>query len=58
MGKSLESMKAACSDSPISPERMSVRFEDDEETRKASGYDDATYKTIFDDIEQEDAKVR
>ncbi|OCT49768.1 hypothetical protein CLCR_07105 [Cladophialophora carrionii] len=38
------------------PERMSVRYENDEETRKASGYRDATYKIIFDTLEDEQAK--
>lgn len=35
------------------PERMSTRFEDDEEAREASGFADSTYKTIFDRIERE-----
>ncbi|KAK5945806.1 hypothetical protein PMZ80_003014 [Knufia obscura] len=35
------------------PERMSVRYEDDEETRRASGFGDSTYATIFDRIERE-----
>ncbi|OAL29118.1 hypothetical protein AYO22_02555 [Fonsecaea multimorphosa] len=34
------------------PERMSVRYENDEDARKASGYSEATYKTIFDDLER------
>ncbi|EXJ91070.1 hypothetical protein A1O1_04177 [Capronia coronata CBS 617.96] len=35
------------------PERMSPRFEADEEARKASGFSDSTYKTIFDHIDRE-----
>ncbi|KAI1620502.1 P-loop containing nucleoside triphosphate hydrolase protein [Exophiala viscosa] len=34
------------------PERMSVRYEKDEETRKASGFNNSTYKSIFDQIEE------
>ena len=36
---------------------MSPRFEDDEETRNASGYGDATYKAIFETLEPEQNKV-
>ncbi|KAL2431943.1 hypothetical protein ABEF95_003927 [Exophiala dermatitidis] len=35
------------------PERMSSRFENDEEARKASGFSDSTYKTIFDQIDRQ-----
>ncbi|KAH0837563.1 hypothetical protein AYO21_05051 [Fonsecaea monophora] len=38
------------------PERMSVRYENDEDARNASGYRDSTYKTIFDRLEHEGAK--
>ncbi|KIW85046.1 hypothetical protein Z517_00434 [Fonsecaea pedrosoi CBS 271.37] len=38
------------------PERMSVRYENDEDARNASGYRDSTYKTIFDRLEHERAK--
>ena len=40
------------------PERMSSRFAEDEETRKASGFSNTTYKTVFDRIEREGAEVR
>ncbi|KAL6252636.1 hypothetical protein RBB50_000355 [Rhinocladiella similis] len=35
------------------PERMSVRYENDDEARKATGFTDSTYKTIFDRLERE-----
>lgn len=35
------------------PERLSVRYENDEEARKASGFGDSTYATIFDRLERE-----
>ena len=37
---------------------MSLRYEDDEETRKASGFFDSTYGTIFDRLENEETQVR
>jgi len=39
------------------PERMSSRYEDDEEARKTSGFSDSTYKTIFDRLEREGSEV-
>ncbi|KAK5275660.1 hypothetical protein LTR40_012689, partial [Exophiala xenobiotica] len=35
------------------PERMSMRYENDEEARRATGFSNSTYKTIFDRLEQE-----
>ncbi|KPI42757.1 uncharacterized protein AB675_1995 [Cyphellophora attinorum] len=35
------------------PERLSSRFENDEETRKGTGFANSTYKTIFDRLERE-----
>ncbi|OKL64405.1 hypothetical protein UA08_01128 [Talaromyces atroroseus] len=35
------------------PERLSERYEDDEEARVASGFSTSTFKTIFDRIERE-----
>ncbi|KIX07310.1 uncharacterized protein Z518_01963 [Rhinocladiella mackenziei CBS 650.93] len=35
------------------PERMSARYEHDEDARKASGFSDSTYKTIFDRLDRE-----
>ena len=40
-----------------SPERMSVRYEDDEETRQSSGFGDFTYQNIFDTLKREADKV-
>lgn len=37
------------------PERMSVRYEDDEEARMTSGFAESTYATIFDRLEREGA---
>jgi hypothetical protein len=39
------------------PERLHERYEDNEEARKASGYADSTYKTIFDRIAAEGSDV-
>lgn len=39
------------------PERLSARYENDEETRLASGFSTSTYKSIFDRIERESAQV-
>lgn len=41
----------------IRPERMSVRYENDEATRTSSNFGESTYKTIFDGIEQAGAEV-
>lgn len=39
------------------PERLSARYENDEEARLASGFSTSTYKTIFDRIESEATEV-
>lgn len=39
------------------PERLSSRYEHDEKARLASGFSTSTYKTVFDRIESEAAKV-
>lgn len=39
------------------PERMSVRYEDDEEARKASGFGESTYATIFERLDREETEV-
>jgi len=36
---------------------MSVRYEDDEEARKASGFAESTYATIFERLEREGSEV-
>ena len=46
------------SDTPVSPERMSIRYENEQEARKASGYGDSTYKSIFDHLEEQEVEVR
>ncbi|EXJ92691.1 hypothetical protein A1O3_01243 [Capronia epimyces CBS 606.96] len=38
------------------PERLSARFEADEDTRKASGFSESTYKTIFDRLDREESE--
>lgn len=38
------------------PERMSIRY--DEEARKASGFAESTYATIFEQLEKEGSEVR
>ena len=40
------------------PERMSERFENDEEERTRAGFSDSTYQTILDRFEKEGAEVR
>lgn len=40
------------------PERLSHRYEEDEEARLASGFSQTTYKTVFDRIERESTEVR
>lgn len=40
------------------PERLSSRYEKDEEGREQSGFTQSTYKTILDRIESEGAEVR
>ncbi len=39
------------------PERLSKRYENDEQARMDSGFEDSTYKTIFDNIEKEEEAV-
>ena len=39
------------------PERLGVRYEDDEEARDRSGFSRTTYRTVFDSIESEVAQV-
>lgn len=40
------------------PERLSSRFEKDENGRVESGFENSTFKTILDRIEKEGAEVR
>lgn len=40
------------------PERLSVRYENDEQARIESGFSQSTFKTIFDRIDQEASEVR
>ena len=40
------------------PERLSERYEDDEESREQSGFAQSTFNTIFERIERERKKVR
>ncbi|KAF1998423.1 hypothetical protein P154DRAFT_495470 [Amniculicola lignicola CBS 123094] len=40
------------------PERLAERYEDDKDARIDSGYADYTYKTIFDEIQKENAEGR
>jgi hypothetical protein len=42
---------------PVRPERMGSRYENDEVTRKASGYSDSTYETIFERLDREGEDV-
>lgn len=37
------------------PERMGRRYENDEEARKSSGFENTTYRTVFDRLEREGA---
>lgn len=39
------------------PERLGPRYENDEAARTESGFNDSTYKTIFDRIERENSEV-
>ncbi len=39
------------------PERLSARFENDEEVRINSGFANSTYKTVMDRIEREGSEV-
>ncbi|KAL9636891.1 MAG: hypothetical protein Q9164_002542 [Protoblastenia rupestris] len=40
------------------PERLSLRFEDDEKGRAESGFSNSTYQTILDRFDRESAEVR
>lgn len=40
------------------PERLSERYENDEEARIKSGFSQSTFKTIFDRIKREASEVR
>lgn len=40
-----------------SPERLSPRYEQNEAERKASGFANSTYKTVFDRFDQEGSEV-
>jgi hypothetical protein len=40
------------------PERLSDRYEKDEKARIKTGFSNATFKTIFDEIEDGNTKVR
>jgi hypothetical protein len=40
------------------PERMSIRYENDEQAREKSGFANSTFKTIFERIEREGKEVR
>lgn len=40
------------------PERLSPRFEEDEQARIKSGFSNSTFQTIFDRFEREGSEVR
>lgn len=40
------------------PERMSLRYEQDEKARLNSGFADSTYKSIFERLEKDAKEVR
>lgn len=40
------------------PERLGERYENDPKGRKESGFEESTFKTIFENIDRESAKVR
>ena len=40
------------------PERLSSRYENDEQTRISSGFSNSTFKTILERIDRESAEVR
>jgi hypothetical protein len=40
------------------PERLAERYESDPQARKESGYEESTYRTIFDRIARENSEVR
>ena len=40
------------------PERLAERYESDPKARKESGYEESTYRTIFDRIARENSEVR
>lgn len=39
------------------PERLGTRYKDDEKARIESGFSEATYKSIFDNIMRENSEV-
>ena len=39
-------------------ERLSRRYEQDEQARKDSGFHESTFQTIFDRLDREDTEVR
>ena len=40
------------------PERLSLRYEEDEKARMESGFGDSTFQTIFDRFDREGSEVR
>ena len=40
------------------PERLGLRYENDENARQESGFANTTYKTVFERLEREGKKVR
>lgn len=40
------------------PERLSERFDDDEDSRNKSGFAKSTYRTVMDRLENDGAEVR
>lgn len=40
------------------PERLSLRFEEDQQTRLTSGFEESTYQTVLNDFEAKSAEVR
>lgn len=40
------------------PERLSSRYENDEEARKGTGFEKSTFKTVLEKIEREGEEVR
>lgn len=39
------------------PERLGARHEDDEQTRKDSGFSETTYKTVFEGLDRDASEV-
>jgi hypothetical protein len=40
------------------PERLNPRYENDVKARLQTGHSDSTFKTVFDNMEQDNIKVR